>query len=117
MGEQTKILLALLFSKENHFLLIDEPTNHLDLEGRYIVSEYLNAKKGFILVSHDHNFLDGCVNHILSINNATVTVGKGNYSTWLENKTRSDGFYCPPKNTSVFRRGMNWGKFHSFSCV
>ena len=67
-GEQTKILLAVLFLKENTFLLIDEPTNHLDAEGRQIVSKYLNQKKGFILVSHDRDFLDSSIDHILSIN-------------------------------------------------
>nr|MCR5173936.1 ATP-binding cassette domain-containing protein [Oscillospiraceae bacterium] len=67
-GERTKLLLALLFARENRFLLIDEPTNHLDLRGRELVSRYLNSKKGFILVSHDRAFLDGCVDHILSIN-------------------------------------------------
>ena len=40
-GEQTKVLLAALFIKENSFLLIDEPTNHLDMHGREIVSRYL----------------------------------------------------------------------------
>ena len=52
-GEQTKLLLAALFLRENRFLLIDEPTNHLDMEGRELVSRYLSSKKGFILVSHD----------------------------------------------------------------
>ena len=55
-GEQTKLLLALLFTRDNRFLLIDEPTNHLDLAGREQVSRYLNGKKGFILVSHDRAF-------------------------------------------------------------
>lgn len=44
-GEQTKLQLAVLFSKENNFLLIDEPTNHLDIRGREIISQYLNGKK------------------------------------------------------------------------
>lgn len=91
-GEQTKLQLAVLFSKENHFLLIDEPTNHLDLPGRELVSRYLNSKKGFILVSHDRAFLDGCVDHILSINKASIQVCKGNFSTWMENKRRQDAF-------------------------
>jgi len=67
-GEQTKVMLAVLFSKENNFLLIDEPTNHLDMETRILVKDYLNKKKGFILVSHDRSFLDGCIDHVLSIN-------------------------------------------------
>ena len=50
-GEQIKILLVSLFLKENNFLLIDEPTNHLDSQTRENLAEYLNKKKGFILVS------------------------------------------------------------------
>ena len=80
-GEQTKLQLAVLFSKENHFLLIDAPTNHLDIRGRELVSRYLNSKKGFILVSHDRAFLDGCVDHILSINKANIEVCQNNFST------------------------------------
>lgn len=91
-GEQTKLQLAVLFSKENHFLLIDEPTNHLDIWGRELVSRYLRGKKGFILVSHDRAFLDGCVDHILSTNKAEIQVCRGNFSTWMENKRRQDEF-------------------------
>ena len=91
-GEQTKLQLAVLFSRENHFLLIDEPTNHLDIRGRELVSQYLNRKKGFILVSHDRAFLDGCVDHILSINKSDIQVCKGNFSAWMENKQRQDAF-------------------------
>ncbi len=91
-GEQTKLQLAVLFSKENNFLLIDEPTNHLDIRGRELVSQYLRGKKGFILVSHDRSFLDGCVDHILSINRSDIQVCKGNFSTWMENKQRQDDF-------------------------
>ena len=91
-GEQTKLQLAVLFLKENNFLLIDEPTNHLDIRGREIVSRYLNGKRGFILVSHDRAFLDGCVDHILSINKADIEVQRGNFSSWWENKRRQDAF-------------------------
>ena len=91
-GEQTKLQLAVLFLKENNFLLIDEPTNHLDIRGRELVSKYLNSKRGFILVSHDRHFLDGCVDHILSINKANIEVTRGNFSTWWENKERRDAF-------------------------
>ena len=91
-GEQTKLMLAVLFLRENNFLLIDEPTNHLDIQGRELVSRYLKSKKGFILVSHDRAFLDGCVDHILSINKANIEVCRGNFSTWYENKQRQDAF-------------------------
>ncbi|MGO4373600.1 ATP-binding cassette domain-containing protein, partial [Paenibacillus sp. MCAF20] len=85
-GEQTKVLLAALFLKENSFLLIDEPTNHLDMEARRLVSRYLSSKSGYILVSHDRSFLDRCVDHILSINKTNIEIQKGNFSDWWENK-------------------------------
>lgn len=91
-GERTKLQLAVLFLKENNFLLVDEPTNHLDIQGRELVSRYLSGKKGFILVSHDRAFLDGCVDHILSINKASIEVQRGNFSSWWENKQRQDAF-------------------------
>lgn len=91
-GERTKLQLAVLFGRENHFLLIDEPTNHLDIHGRELVSRYLNSKRGFILVSHDRAFLDGCVDHILSINKSDIQVCRGNFSAWLENRQRQDAF-------------------------
>ncbi|QED49482.1 Lsa family ABC-F type ribosomal protection protein [Cytobacillus dafuensis] len=87
-GEQTKVLLAALFLTEGQFLLIDEPTNHLDTDARKIVSDYLRTKKGFILISHDRIFLDGCVDHILSINRANIEVQSGNYSSWKLNFDR-----------------------------
>lgn len=91
-GERTKALLAALFLNEGHFLLIDEPTNHLDLKARETVSAYLKKKKGFILVSHDRYFLDGSVDHILSINKADIEIQKGSFSSYLENKARNDSF-------------------------
>lgn len=91
-GEQTKVLLAVLFAKENRFLLIDEPTNHLDMENRIRLGAYLNRKKGFLLVSHDRDFLDSCVDHILAINRQDITVTKGNFSVWWEEKKNRDQF-------------------------
>ncbi|OME92039.1 MULTISPECIES: Lsa family ABC-F type ribosomal protection protein [Paenibacillus] len=91
-GEQTKVMLAALFIKENRFLLIDEPTNHLDMHARKLVSDYLSKKSGFILVSHDRSFLDHCVDHILSINKTNIEIQKGNFSAWWENKKRQDQF-------------------------
>ena len=91
-GERTKILLAVLFSGENDFLLIDEPTNHLDQESRENVKEYLAAKKGFILVSHDRDLLDACIDHVLVLNRQTIEVQNGNFSILWENKQRKDQF-------------------------
>ena len=91
-GEQVKILLISLFLKGNNFLLIDEPTNHLDNETRENLVEYLKKKKGFIVVSHDRNFLDKVVDHIISINNTNIEIQKGNFSSWQENKDKHDNF-------------------------
>lgn len=89
-GEQTKALLAALFSGENRFLLIDEPTNHVDEAGRAIICEYLKRKKGFILVSHDAALLDSCIDHVISINRTTIDIQQGNFSSWWENFKRNE---------------------------
>lgn len=91
-GERTKIMLAVLFSGENDFLLIDEPTNHLDHEAREIVKQYLSSKKGFILVSHDRDLLNSCIDHVLVLNRQSIEVQTGNFSSWWENKQRKDQF-------------------------
>ncbi len=91
-GERTKIMLAVLFSGENDFLLIDEPTNHLDQNAREVVKKYLSSKKGFILVSHDRDLLDACTNHVLVLNRQTIEVQRGNFSSWWEDKQRKDQF-------------------------
>ncbi len=91
-GERTKVLLAAMFLRENSFLLIDEPTNNLDAHARRLTAEYLATKKGYILVSHDRDFLDRCIDHVLSINRSTIEVQKGNFSTWYENRVRQDEY-------------------------
>lgn len=91
-GERTRLTLAALFLKKNNFLLIDEPTNHLDMEGRRLAGQYLAGKKGFILVSHDRDFLDRVVDHVISVNRADIEVQQGNYSTWKLNRDRQDQF-------------------------
>jgi lincosamide and streptogramin A transport system ATP-binding/permease protein len=89
-GEQTKSLLAALFLKEHAFLLIDEPTNHLDVRAREKVADYLARKKGFILVSHDRDFIDRCADHVLVLNRQSIEVRKGNFSSWYADKSARD---------------------------
>lgn len=91
-GERTKMQLAAMFLRENCFMLIDEPTNNLDVHGRELVSKWLHSKSGYIVVSHDRTFLDGCIDHVLSINRADIEVQKGNFSTWEENRRLRDEF-------------------------
>lgn len=87
-GEQTKVQLAALFARDDAWPMIDEPTNHLDAFGRAQVAEYLRGKNGFLLVSHDRAFLNGCIDHVLSINRADVWVMQGNYDAWQERYDR-----------------------------
>lgn len=89
-GEQTKVLLAVLFLKEHAYLLIDEPTNHLDQESRECVAAYLKKQKGFLLVSHDRSFIDACCNHVIAINRTTIDVVNGNFSSWYIDKEKND---------------------------
>ena len=91
-GERTRVMLAVLFASDDEMLLIDEPTNHLDKDAREIVKEYLESKKGFILVSHDRDLLDAVTDHILVLNRSSIEVLQGNFSTWQENKERADAF-------------------------
>lgn len=116
-GERTRVMLAVLFSRDNHFLLIDEPTNHLDEPARKLLGQYLRRKKGFILVSHDRRLLDDCTDHILAINRAGITLEKGNFSTWQENKQRQDSFELAQnlrlrkeisRLTSAARQSASW---------
>ena len=64
----------------------------MDAEARKSVSNYLNKKKGFILVSHDRMFLDNIIDHILAINRNDIKIEKGNFSSWYENKIRQDNY-------------------------
>ncbi len=91
-GEQTKVLLAGMFLRENGFLLIDEPTNHLDVHAREVLAAYLRKKSGFLLISHDRAFLDTCIDHILVIQKTKIAVQNGNFSTWDENRIRQEQF-------------------------
>ena len=81
-----------MFLRENSFLLIDEPTNHLDAHAREILAAYLNKKSGFILVSHDRDLLDACIDHILVINKLNIEVQRGNFRSWNENRERREQF-------------------------
>jgi len=91
-GEKTRVMLLTLFLRKKSFVLLDEPTNHLDDEGKEAVIEYLQKKKGFILVSHDRSFLDKVIDHVISINKKDITIEKGNYSSWKYNKDKKEEF-------------------------
>ncbi|WP_412989121.1 ribosomal protection-like ABC-F family protein [Pediococcus siamensis] len=90
-GEQTKVLLATLFTQATNFPLIDEPTNHLDIKAREQVAAYLQQKRqGFIVISHDRKFVDQVADHILSIEKADILMYQGNFATYEAQKRLSD---------------------------
>ncbi len=90
-GEQTRALLAALFLDEGAYPMIDEPTNHLDGPGRVLVAEYLRRlDRGFLLVSHDRAFLDGCVDHVLALNQTGPELVRGTFSSWFRDKEDRD---------------------------
>lgn len=91
-GEQTKVLLARLFVDEENFPLIDEPTNHLDVTARQHVARYLQQKTGFIVVSHDRQFVDEVVDHVLAIEKSRLVLYKGNYSVYELQKQQKDAY-------------------------
>ncbi|MCD5001614.1 Lsa family ABC-F type ribosomal protection protein [Enterococcus saccharolyticus] len=102
-GEQTKVLLALLFVDDVNYPLIDEPTNHLDVTARKQVADYLKGKKqGFVVVSHDRSFVDEVVDHVLSIEKSQLVLYQGNFSVYEEQKGLRDA-YEQEQNTKLKR--------------
>lgn len=75
-GERTCMQIIALFLRKEAFVLLDEPTNHLDQQKKLTLSKYLKKKKGFILVTHDTEFLDQVVDHILAINKVNLSLEK-----------------------------------------
>lgn len=76
--------LARLLTQEPDLLMLDEPTNHLDLESLQWFQEYLKAYSGAILmISHDRNFLNHLVTHILEIRHGKLVRYRGNYEDYL----------------------------------
>lgn len=92
-GEKTKLLLAASFADQNSFPLIDEPTNHLDENSRKEIAQYLkNSKSGYIVVSHDRDFLNQVTNHILAIENTEIHLYQGDYYSYEDTKEKRDAF-------------------------
>lgn len=84
-GEATCMLIIALFLKKDSFVLLDEPTNHLDTGKKEHLKRYLMRKKGFVIVSHDGDFLDAVTDHVLAINKTDIGIEQGNFSTWRRN--------------------------------
>lgn len=91
-GEQTRALLASLFLRPGSYPLLDEPTEHLDRAGRVLVADFLASCPGFLLVSHDRDFLDRCVDHVLAIENTGISRHDAGFSSWLLERDRRLAF-------------------------
>lgn len=86
-GWRMRVMLAKLLLEKPSLLMLDEPTNHLDLPSIQWVENYLKTYEGaVIVVSHDQEFLDNCVDTIVEVSNGTLTVYSGNYSFYQEEK-------------------------------
>ncbi|MFZ9562148.1 MAG: ATP-binding cassette domain-containing protein [Burkholderiales bacterium] len=82
-GWRMRLNLAQALISRADLLLLDEPTNHLDLDAVVWLEQWLSGFKGtLVVVSHDRDFLDGCVTHIANIQAAKLTLYTGNYSAF-----------------------------------
>lgn len=88
-GQRTKVGIARTLATKADLTVMDEPTNHLDIEGREYLEGALKEYNGTILmVSHDRFFLDNIIDHVLEVEDATVTPYTGNYSDYIDTKRK-----------------------------
>jgi ATP-binding cassette ChvD family protein len=87
-GEARRVALCRLLLQEPDILLLDEPTNHLDAESVQWLEMHLQQYKGTVIaVTHDRYFLDNAASWILELDRGEGIPWKGNYSSWLEQKS------------------------------
>ena len=87
-GERRRVALCRLLLQEPDVLLLDEPTNHLDAESVQWLEAHLQQYKGTVIaVTHDRYFLDNVAGWILELDRGEGIPWKGNYSSWLEQKS------------------------------
>ena len=88
-GERRRVALCRLLLRQPDVLLVDEPTNHLDTESIQWREEHLKQYKGTVIaVTHDRYFLDNVAGWILELDRGEGIPWKGNYSSWLEQKSK-----------------------------
>ncbi|MFA7082732.1 MAG: energy-dependent translational throttle protein EttA [Bacteroidales bacterium] len=112
-GERRRIALCRLLLQEPDILLLDEPTNHLDAESIDWLEQYLHQYKGTVIaVTHDRYFLDNVAGWILELDRGEGIPWEGNYSSWLEQKTKrmENEEKTESKRKKTLERELEWVK-------
>lgn len=110
-GEKRRVALCRLLLQEPDVLLLDEPTNHLDAESIDWLEMHLAQYKGTVIaVTHDRYFLDNVAGWILELDRGEGIPWKGNYSSWLEQKTTRMGLEekTESKRKKTLERELEW---------
>jgi energy-dependent translational throttle protein EttA len=110
-GERRRAALCRLLLQEPDILLLDEPTNHLDAESVQWLEMYLQQYKGTVIaVTHDRYFLDNVAGWILELDRGEGIPWKGNYSSWLEQKSNrlAQEEKTESKRRKTLERELEW---------
>ena len=110
-GEKRRIALCRLLLQEPDILLLDEPTNHLDAESVLWLEQHLKQYKGTVIaVTHDRYFLDNVAGWILELDRGEGIPWKGNYSSWLEQKSNrlAHEEKTESKRQKTLQRELEW---------
>jgi sulfate-transporting ATPase len=103
-GERRRVALCRLLLQKPDVLLLDEPTNHLDAESIDWLEQHLQQYEGTVIaVTHDRYFLDHVAGWILELDRGEGIPWKGNYSSWLEQKTKTAS-----KRRKTLERELEW---------
>lgn len=112
-GQKKRVALVSALINKSDLLILDEPTNHLDNESIDWLEQYLNKRKGALLmITHDRYFLDRVTNGILELDNGSLYSYTGNYSTFLEKKLEREELLksSEEKRQNLFRKELAWIK-------